>query len=342
VENDRSAGVLARYAGLSEKPQMDPLLDMLRTIRLTGGIFLEADFTAPWCVTSEITADDFLPHIAVPAHVVAYHYVVEGRVELLIEGEPPRGAEAGSIIVFPRNDRHRVGSELGSAAASMDHLIQPGDSGNLARIRHGGGGAATRILCGYLGSDTPNHPIFAALPRVMTLDVANGASGNWIEASIRYAANELESKRTGSLSVLSKLAELLFVEAVRRYADTTPCGQSGWLSGLRDPVIGRALALAHGQATRRWTSVELAREAGLSRSAFTDRFIGLVGIPPIRYLALWRLQSAADRLRDTTDTISRIAYDSGYESEAAFSRAFKRAFGLPPAAWRRQALASAA
>lgn len=321
---------------------MDALLDVLRTIRLSGGLFLEADFSAPWCVLSEVVPDDFPHDIAPPAHVVAYHYVVEGRLTLSVDGEPQKLVDAGSIIVFPRNARHRLGSGSDGTAVPMDDLIQPGDAGGLARIDFGGGGQATRILCGYLGSDTPGHPIFAALPKVMTLDVSDGASGNWIESSIRYAATELETRRTGSISILSKLAELLFVEAVRRYADSMPCGQSGWLSGLRDPSIGRALALVHGQTARRWTAVELAREAGLSRSAFTDRFIALIGVPPIRYLAQWRLQNAAAQLRDTTDTIAKIAYESGYESEAAFSRAFKRAFGSPPATWRRQALGAAA
>lgn len=171
---------------------------------------------------------------------------------------------------------------------------------------------------------------------MLKLNVREGAAGDWVESSFRFAANELAAGRAGSQTVISKLSELLFVEAVRRYIATLPSEQRGWLAGLRDPIVGRGLALLHARPAHSWTADELAREVGLSRSAFAERFTGLIGEPPIRYLTLWRMQCAAQRLRDGLIPVSRIAFEIGYESEAAFNRAFKREFGVPPATWRQQ------
>jgi AraC-like DNA-binding protein len=165
--------------------------------------------------------------------------------------------------------------------------------------------------------------------------VEEGASGSWIESSFRFAAHQLAEGRIESPAVLAKLAELLFVEAVRRYVRSLPPEASGWLAGLRDPVVGRALALLHSRMTHRWTTEELAQEIGLSRSAFAERFTSLMGEPPMRYLANWRMQVAAQRLKSSYEPIARIAFEIGYESEAAFNRAFRRTFDMPPMAWRK-------
>ena len=178
------------------------------------------------------------------------------------------------------------------------------------------------------------NPLLATLPRVLTLDVRQGTSRNWVEASVRFAARELAEGRFASSSVMSRLSELLFVEAVRNYASTLREEETGWLKGLQDPNVGRALALLHGRIDAPWTAEMLAGEVALSRSAFNDRFTSLVGMPAIRYLTLWRLQVAKERLRQGRGTIAQIAHLVGYESEAAFNRAFKREFGHPPARWR--------
>jgi AraC-like DNA-binding protein len=308
----------------------DPLSDLLRTMRLTGGVFLEAEFTAPWCVLAQVCPEDCGPPPA-PALLIAYHYVLDGRLQLQAEGEPPVALEAGEIVLLPRNDPHRLGSALDLHPVDAGQLIQPAADGGPARIVFGGNGEAARILCGFLGSDLRGTPLLASLPRVLRLRVGEGASGDWIASSFRFAAQEL---RGGSTTVLARLAELLFLEAVRRYLDELPSGRTGWLPGLRDPVVGRALALMHGRAAHPWTTEALAREAGLSRSAFAERFTALLGEPPMRYLAQWRLRAAADRLHDG-QLVGRVAYEVGYASEAAFSRAFKREFGMPPAAWRQ-------
>jgi AraC-like DNA-binding protein len=309
---------------------MDPLADVLRTMRLTGGVFLEAEFTAPWCVLSQVAPEDCHP-LPAPAQLIAYHYVVAGRLLLQAEGEPPLGVEAGEIVLLPRNDPHRLGSGLDLPPVNAHRLIQPAADGGLARIAFGGGGEpAARILCGYLGSDARGNPLLAGLPRVLRLRVGEGASGDWIASSFRFAAQEL---RGGPATVLARLAELLFIEAVRRYVAGLPPGGTGWLAGLRDPVVGRALALMHGRAAHPWTTEALAREAGLSRSAFAERFTGLVGEAPMHYLGRWRLRTAADRLREG-QPVARVAYEVGYASEAAFSRAFKRDYGTAPGTWR--------
>jgi AraC-like DNA-binding protein len=322
---------------------LNALLDVLRTMRLSGGIFLDCEFTNPWCVTaSSIGPDEVgLLMMPLPAHVIAYHYVTRGRVLLQLAGQEPVTIEGGEIVVFPTNDRHKLGSDLSLPPVSAKELVKPPAGGQMARIDYGGGGAATHIMCGFLGTDSPNDPMIEMLPSVLKLAIQQGASSNWIESSLRFAAQEMASGRAGSPAILAQLAECLFMEAVRRYVDSLPPVERGWIAGLRDPAIGKALALLHARKDYRWTAEELAREIGLSRSAFADRFTRVMGEPPMRYLARLRLQHAARRLRASHDPVARIAFEAGYESEAAFSRAFKRELGVPPAIWRAQSSASA-
>jgi AraC-like DNA-binding protein len=210
------------------------------------------------------------------------------------------------------------------------------DSPGLAQLHYGGGGVATHIICGFLGCAVADNPLLATLPAVLPLGVSDGLAGSWVEQSFRLAAAEFAADSIGSITLLNKLAELLFVEAVRRYLATLPREQTGWLAGLRDPFVGKSLALLHSRLAAPWTTEALSREVGLSRSAFAERFSKLIGQPPMAYLAHWRLQLAAARLRDGGASLAQIAYAIGYESEAAFNRAFKREFGLPPATWRKQ------
>jgi AraC-like DNA-binding protein len=315
---------------------MNALLDVLRTMRLTGGVFLDCEFTAPWCVTASAIGPEEvgLVTMPLPAHVIAYHYVTCGRVLLQIAGKDPIWIEGGEIVIFPSNDRHRLGSDLNLAPINAKELVQPPANGNMARIDHGGGGAATHIMCGFLGTDTPNAPVLEILPSVLNLDVKRGASRDWIESSLRFAALEMAAGRVGSPAILAQLAECLFMEAVRGYVDSLPPVQRGWLAGLRDPVVAQALTLLHARKGYRWTADELANDVGLSRSAFAARFTRIMGDSPMRYLAKQRMQSAAQRLRTSHEPVARIALEAGYESEAAFTRAFKRALGVPPAIWR--------
>jgi AraC-like DNA-binding protein len=313
---------------------MEALEELLRAMRLSGAVFLDAEFTAPWCIIAKIDADDCQPFMPVPGRLIAYHYVLEGQLSLRIDGEPPCDAVAGELLVLPRNDAHVLGSDLDLRPCPTHDLIEPATDDGLARIRYGGGGSRCHILCGFLGTEDRTDPLIASLPAVLKLPLDSGRMGSWIETSMRYAARELASGAPGAASSQARLSELLFAEAVRKYVGSLPPRSKGWLAGLRDPYVGRALAMIHRRAAHPWRLDELVREVGLSRSALGERFARHIGMSPMRYLSRRRLQYAADRLRHSKAPVSQIAYEIGYESDAAFSRSFKREFGASPAAFR--------
>jgi AraC-like DNA-binding protein len=316
---------------------LDAFSDVLRVIRLSGGVFLEAEFTAPWCISGKVSADDCKPFLLAPRHVIASHFVAAGCMRLRIEGGDTINVRAGEFVLLPHNDAHSFGSDLDDAPTPAREVIQPPQVGGISRIKYGGGGVATQLLCGFLGSDTPFSPLLSALPPVLKLEVRSTASGAWIESSFRFAVSEIAAGRLGSATVIAKLSELLFVEAVSQFVASLPADRRGWLAGLRDPQIGRALAVLHARPTEAWTAEALALEVGMSRSAFAERFSTLVGQPPMQYLTLWRMHVAALHLREGRGSVAQIGFAIGYESEAAFSRAFKRQFGASPGSWRRQA-----
>ncbi|MET0070552.1 MAG: AraC family transcriptional regulator [Candidatus Thiodiazotropha sp.] len=315
---------------------MDALSDVMSAVRLTSNVFLDARFSAPWCIASQIGPEDCLPYGPMPAQIIAYHYLVSGRLFLQLEPEEPIEVTAGEVILMPRNDRHALGSAPGLEPAVIDHLIQAPSGSSPAVLSVGGGGEETHVICGYMGCELPDNPLLAALPRVLRINTIDNVAGAWISESFRRAVEEFAGGGVGSTTVLSKLAELLFVEAVRRYLAGLPEDQTGWLAGLRDAKIGKALALLHTRPAHAWTTDELATAVSQSRSAFAERFSMLVGIPPMRYLTRWRLQLAAVRLRESPRAMGQIAFEVGYESEAAFNRAFKNAFGITPGDWRNK------
>lgn len=314
---------------------MDALSDVISAVRLTSSAFLDARFGAPWCIQSQITAEDCAPYGPMPSQIIAYHYVASGRLFLSLDDEEVITVEEGEVVLMPRNDRHTLGSAPGLKPAVIDHLIQSADGGNPAVLQIGGSGEMTHIICGYMGCEIPENPLLTALPRVLRIKANDRAGSAWLGDSFQRAAEEFATGGIGSSTVLGKLAELLFVEAIRRYLATLPHDQTGWLAGLRDAKIGKALAMLHAQPAHAWTADELAKASDMSRSAFAERFTGFVGMPPMRYLSHWRLQLAAVRLRESPRAIAQIAYEVGYESEAAFSRAFKQAFSVTPGKWRR-------
>lgn len=317
---------------------MDALSDVLRVVRLTGGVFLNAEFTAPWCIAARVGPEHCAPALGPASHLIIYHYIVEGGLSLRVadEAADPISLAAGEILLLPRNDLHVMGSDLSLPPVKGSDIIQPPANGGLFSIRHGGNGVRTRMVCGFLGCDSAaDNPVISTLPALLKLDLNKGGAAEWIRSTFHYAAEEVAAGRPGSETVLAKLSELLFVETVRRYAESLPEGQTGWLAGLRDPHVARALALMHRDIARSWTVETLGREIGLSRSALADRFIRLIGMPPMHYLASWRMQVAMQELRNTSATLAQVADRVGYESEAAFSRAFKKAVGTAPATWRR-------
>jgi AraC-like DNA-binding protein len=315
---------------------MDALSDVLRIVGLTGGVFMDAEFSEPWSVSGKIAPELCRPFMAQPAQVVSFHYVVEGGFQLRLDGQPSCRVGAGEAVLMPRNDLHVFGSHGDRPPVSMRELIKPPDAPGLAKVTHGGGGPRTRLVCGFLGGNEQLNPLLASLPPVMKIDIAGMPGGDWIARTFTYAAQMLGDGDPGTATVVAKLSELLFVESIRRYLAGLPPEQTGWLAGLRDPAIGRALSLLHGRVAEAWTAEALAHELHMSRSTFAERFTALLGQPPMRYLTAWRMQLARHRLMETRQTIAQIAFEVGYESEAAFNRAFHRECGSPPAAWRRQ------
>lgn len=314
---------------------MDQPADVFSAVPLVSGLFLDAEFTAPWCVRARVGPEDCAPYVPVPDSIIAFHYVYEGELVLEV-GDDLAWVRVGpgEVIILPRNDPHRLGSAPGGVPMNADELIQPDAGRGLARIEHGGGGARTRLVCGFLGCDRQYDPLLAMLPPAITVTLPDAATGEWFRGSMRLAAREATFARHGASQKLAKLTELLFLDAMHEYLKEVPDEAFSWFGGLSDRRILRSLTLIHEQPRRRWTTEALAREVGMSRSAFAARFTELLGVPPVRYLTRQRLHLAARRLVETPDALAKIAFDVGYDSEAAFNRAFKRAYGLPPAAWR--------
>jgi AraC-like DNA-binding protein len=317
---------------------MDALSDVLRVANLTGGVFLHAEFFAPWCVAARLSPEHCAPAVGPASHLIIYHYIVEGELLIRVDGEDGDGLRlgAGELVLLPRNDLHLMGSDLGLPPVAGSDVIQKPRDGGLFSVHHGGSGKCTRMICGFLGcASAEGNPVLSTLPPLLKLDVARDGSAEWIRSTFQFAAAEVAAGRPGSETVLAKLSELLFVDSVRRYAEALPDNQTGWLAGLREPHVARALALLHHDISRRWTVDDLGHEVGLSRSALADRFIRFIGVPPMHYLAKWRMQVATQKLRGTSASLGQVAGAVGYDSEAAFSRAFRKTYGVAPATWRR-------
>ena len=314
---------------------MDALSETLRVVRLVGAIFINARFTAPWCYQSP-RADTAAPLLEPGAErVVIFHLITEGECHVELDGQPPLRLSAGDAVVFPQGDAHRMCSAPGIAPATGARL-----DAVLARrprtLVYGGGGATTRLVCGYLACDARlARLLLAGLPQVVRVNVRGSNAGVWLEASLRYALSEARSPRPGGAGVLAKLAEVLFIEVLRLHMHEQGEGRTGWLAGVGDRVVGAALNSIHQRPAHAWTLEDLARTSGTSRSVLAERFQQLVGSSPMQYLTQWRMLLATNLLCRSNAPLARIAEDIGYQTDTAFSRAFRREFGMPPATWRR-------
>ena len=315
---------------------MDALSEILRVVRLVGAIFIHARFTAPWCYQSP-RADSAAPLLEPGAErVVIFHLVTEGECFVELGDATPLRLGAGDVVVFPHGDAHRMTSTRGLAPAKgtrLDAVL----SRRPRQLSYGGGGAVTRIVCGYLACDARlARMLLAGLPPVVRVNVRGSNAGVWLETSVRYALSEARSpRRPGGAGVLAKLAEVLFIEVLRLYINEGSSGRTGWLAGMGDRIVGAALNELHERPAHAWTLEELARAAGTSRSVLAERFQNMVGNSPMQYLTQWRMLLAANLLSRSNAPLARIAEDVGYQTDTAFSRAFRREFGAPPAAWRR-------
>lgn len=318
---------------------MDALSEALNSVRMTGAIFFDAICTAPWGFA--VPAMQQVAHVLAPGteRLVGYHLVAEGKALVRLEGLPDVPIAAGDIVIFPHGDPHTVSN--GSPATLFDSGASLGSflAAGLTTFQLGGGGEATRFVCGYFGCERHAARLFlAGLPSMVKINVRGDPAGEWLESSIRHLLCEATSGGPGRTVLLSKMAEVLFIETLRRYMQQLPPEQSGWLAGARDPIVGASLAHLHRRPSHPWTMEILAREVGVSRSVLAERFTRFLGEPPLTYLARWRMQLAARRLTTTRDSVLQVALDVGYESDAAFNRAFKREFGSPPARYRKSLL----
>jgi AraC-like DNA-binding protein len=321
---------------------MDVLSEVLRAVRLEGALFFNAEFSAPWSVSSpQSTA--VVPYLSPDArHLIIYHYLTEGRAYGRLKDGPREELTAGDIVIFPHGDPHILGSGSSGRPVNSVQMFAKSLTRGLRVTRFGGGGAVTRFVCGYLACDPRlSEVVLAGLPRLLKVHVPDETSGQWLEHSIRYSVDQANGRHAGSGLVLAKLSEVLFVETLRRYINTLPPEQTGWLAGARDPIIGQALALLHKEAADPWTISNLARRVGLSRTRLVERFRHFLGQSPMAYLAQWRLRLGAEILQSSDDSVAEVAAAVGYGSEAAFNRAFKREFKYPPAQFRRQQKARA-
>jgi AraC-like DNA-binding protein len=299
-------------------------------------VFLDAEFTAPWCIGEPAGVDVCVEHMPDAQHVVIYHLLTEGGMEVEVAGAEPMRARAGDLVIIPSGEAHALGSDLSRPRADGKRLVVQRGPDDVPQVRYGGGGEVTRLVCGYLACDSSLFDtVLSALPRVMIVNMREGPGAQWLTSSIRFSLTEAAGQRAGAGTVLAKLSELMFVEAIRRHIESLPPEQTGWLAGLRDRFVGKTLALIHSKPAHPWTVEELSGAVGLSRSALGERFTSLVGQPPMQYLTRWRLQLAANLLRSGARNVASVAADVGYDSEAAFSRAFKRELGVAPAVWRR-------
>jgi AraC-like DNA-binding protein len=316
---------------------MDALSEALRGVRITGAVFFNGEFTAPWGVSSP-AASTVAPLLGPGTeHMLFYHLVTEGQAIARVQQHEEVELEAGDIVVFPHGHAHEISNGTGYRLFDATKVLHEMLGGSIRHEKAGGGGAVTRLICGYFGCERHAERMFlAGLPPVFKVGVRGDAAGGWIESSIRHSLEQVASERAGRAALLAKLSEALFMETLCCYMEGLPPERTGWLAGARDEVVGRALASLHREPSRAWSLDDLARAAGASRTILVERFTHFLGQPPLAYLARWRHQLAA-RLLETSDRkVLQVAMDVGYESEAAFSRAFRREFGVPPARYRRR------
>ncbi|MDM0000353.1 AraC family transcriptional regulator [Variovorax sp. J22P240] len=324
----------------------DTLSDVLQGVRLRGAVFFSISASSDWAAEAP-SARELAPLLMRGVdHVIEYHAVAQGSCWAGIPGGPSVQLFAGDVVMFPHGDAHVVSSAPGMRGDSDFNWYADMEAERLPlRLAYNGQNVLraalpdsevdTNIVCGFLGCDLqPFNPLIESLPRMLHLRATDEDA--WIAKFTQQAVAESHAQRAGGEAMLARMSEMMFVDAVRRYADHLPAQSAGWLAGLRDRFVGRALALMHAQPARDWTLDELGRLVGLSRSALHERFVLMLGMPPIQYLTQWRMQRAARLLIETRDTVATIALEVGYDSEAAFVRAFKRLVGKPPGAWRRE------
>jgi AraC-like DNA-binding protein len=314
---------------------MDALSELLRSVKLSGAMFFDAEGSKPWRIRAPPSKKLGRYVAANASHVIEFHLVVEGAGYIQV-GDERTPFAAGDLVMVPHGDAHEMGNGSGAELQDSELALPALLQGGIKRSRFGGGGEQTRFVCGYFACEAGLiRPVLAGLPRVVRVHIRNDRAGEWLEKSIVHALERASAAAPGSDVILARLAEVLFAEVLQRWVSQLPQGRTGWLAGAGDATVGKSLAALHRNPAYAWTLDELATRAGVSRSALTERFAKYIGQSPMAYLADWRLELGGEALRTTSRSVMQVAGDVGYESEAAFNRAFKKKFGEPPAQYRR-------
>ena len=312
----------------------DLLSEMLKAVRLTGSVFMNACFTAPFGVIAPKYYDEQTP-MAHLRHISILHLIVSGGCTFETATGERREITAGDLLFLPFADRHKFWKGEPSEMAAAGEIVQPGPIEGIWTVNYGGGGEELRMVCGFLkSSELLFAPVFRTLPTLVVERTSEDKVGALIASTVREIIAGVETATPGTQAVLGRLMELLFVEVLRRHIVRLPAGSKGWFAALNDPIVGRTLQLLHSDPVRRWTVDQVAHEVGSSRTVVAERFKALLGRPPIDYVTSWRIQLAGERLRVGHESLANIAASVGYESEAAFKRAFKRVTGMTPGRWR--------
>ncbi|HSF15933.1 MAG TPA: AraC family transcriptional regulator [Vicinamibacteria bacterium] len=334
---------------------MDVLSDVLRVVRLTSAVFFTARFSSPWSIESP-PPDQLARSLRLRAESIAlFHVLVEGQCWISFGDQAPTKMEAGDVLIFPRGDPHVMSSHVGARPCPIGSLLPSQPSEEIPQLHYGGGGETTRWVCGFLHCDQAFNPLIGALPTMLCVrgrestgqglppeaqaseraGVVLVEADGWLATTLQHTIEEADATHPGGSAMLARLIELLYLDVLRRYMQQLPSGHTGWLAGVKDPEVGRALRLLHARPDHPWTVEDLAHEVGVSRSALAQRFTELTGEAPMRYLTGWRIQLAKHLMLQASLAIAEVADRVGYESEAAFNRAFKRRVGVPPAKWRK-------
>ena len=316
---------------------MDAFSEILSGLKLNGALYFSAEFSAPWCFSSPPSnALAGLLALGTP-HLVIYHFLIEGEATVKLADGQSIELQPGDVVILPKGDPHQMTSgKCATATLQTSAILSKIKSRDLSPLQAGGGGDTARFACGYMACDPDiSRPILSGLPPIFKVNIRTDRSGHWLENSILHLVDEAASGRVGSAAMLAKLSEALFVDTLRRFVTSLPEQQVGWLAGARDPIVGKSLGLLHSRVAHPWTIADLADKVGISRSGLVERFTRYLSEPPMTYLTRWRLQLAARLLERTPRGVAEIAGEVGYESEAAFNRAFKREFRQPPGKYRR-------
>jgi AraC-like DNA-binding protein len=306
-------------------PPPDPLGEALHFLRMDGAFYCRSELTAPWGMTLD----------PMPGYLW-FHVVTVGGVLLEVDAKHSRWLHPGDVTLVPHGNGHTLRSEPGVEAPGVMELELEHPSDRYEIIRHGGGGAPTTLICGAVRFDHPvARDLVGILPQMIHIDASDRTRASWMQGVFQLMAAEAREFQPGGEAVITRLSDVLVIQAIRSWIETAPAARSGWLGALQDAQIGRALALIHRDPARDWTVAALASELALSRSAFAARFTDLVGEPAIQYVTRWRMQIAQSALETEGATVAELANRLGYRSEAAFARAFKRVIGIPPGAVKR-------